>query len=57
MLGLDGHVLPRAALVARLKNYEQKLALAQVQLEAGRFLPGAGEKHLAAAHLEERDGE
>ena len=51
MLGEDGRVLPKVELIEKLKGYEQKLAQAQVQLEAGRSLPGTGEKHLAAAHL------
>ena len=51
MLGEDGRILPKVELVEKLKGYEQKLAQAQVQLEAGRTLPGTGEKHLAAANL------
>jgi len=51
MLGPDGRILPKAELAEKLKGYEQKLALAQVQLEDGASLPGAWEKHLAAANL------
>ena len=51
MLGPDGRILPKVELAEKLKGYEQKLALAQVQLEAGRSLPGTGEKHQAAANL------
>lgn len=51
MLGEDGRILPKTELGERLKVYEQKLALAQVQLEAGISLPGTGEKHRAAAEL------
>jgi hypothetical protein len=51
MLGLDGRILPKVELVERLKGYEQKLALAQVQLEAGAQLPGTWEKHREAAGL------
>jgi hypothetical protein len=48
MLGDDGRILPKVELVEKLKVYEQKLALAQVQLEAGISLP-IGEKFRAAA--------
>ncbi len=49
MLGKDGHILPKAELAEKLKGYEQKLAQAQVQLEAG--VPGTGDPHWAAANL------
>lgn len=49
MLGKDGRILPKAELAEKLKDYEQKLAQAQVQLEAG--VPGTGDPHWAAANL------
>jgi hypothetical protein len=49
MLGKDGCILPKAELAEKLKGYEQKLAQAQVQLEAG--VPGTGDPHWAAANL------
>lgn len=51
MLGEDGRILPKVELGERLKVYEEKLALAQVQLEATAQLPGAWEKHREAAEL------
>ncbi|WP_005034647.1 relaxase domain-containing protein [Holophaga foetida] len=51
MLGKDGEILPKAELGKRLKSYERKLALAEVQLEAGGFLAETGGKHLEAAGL------
>jgi hypothetical protein len=51
MLGEGGRILPKVELVEKLKVYEQKLAQAQVQLEAGRTLPGTGRNHLEAASL------
>jgi len=50
MLGEDGRILPKAELAGRLKVYEEKLALAQVQLEDGVTLP-VGETFRAAAEL------
>ena len=40
----DGCVLSKVELSKRLRIYEQDLALAQVQLEAGTSLPGTGQK-------------
>lgn len=51
MLGEDGCILPKAELAEKLRAYEEKLALAQVQLEAGASFPGTGEKYLEAASL------